>query len=145
MKIEVKGGSAVALIFVLGLGLVQCLVLYAINPSIYGVSFGYRLGFPGQGTIFRETLTPKTRDIDSRIFFLREGDQVEVDLDLNVESGYLYFSFIRRFPGYELVFSRIFQTDTLETMTFTSPRTGIYQIGTRIHKYEGSVRISWDY
>jgi hypothetical protein len=44
-----------------------------------------------------------------------------------------------------MVFSRIFQTDTLETMMFTAPSTGIYQIGTRIHKYEGSVRISWDY
>lgn len=144
MKLE--GSQAVgAVVIVTILGLLQCLAFYLVNPSTYGISLGWRFDIPGRGWMVREAFSPKTKDFESFVFYLREGQELNLDLDIEIESGWVYTAVVRRrgLTGLDFISTKVYQASTQESRTITAPRSGFYRIHIDIMKFKGVVRAKW--
>jgi hypothetical protein len=144
MKIEIKGGGVGMILFTMALAILQCGVLYMINPSIFGISLGWRLEIPGRGRLAHEAFTTKTKDMDSYSFFMRKGEELTLKIDYEIEEGFVYTSVTRySFPRIDFIYSKVYQESVQESHVFTAPRSGFYRVRIGLHKFKGVVNASW--
>jgi hypothetical protein len=143
---KLKGSAAAGAVgFVIALGFLQCVLFYLVNPSLFGLSLGWKLDFPGRGWLFHEAFTPKTRDMESFYFYLREGEELHLDVEVEREEGWIFVAVYRKsgFASIDFLMSKVYQVSAQETHLLTAPRSGFYRVTVDLMRFEGVVRARW--
>jgi hypothetical protein len=151
MKIKFKGEFHPVIFVLIGGFLVFIIMGYIAAPGmIYqsGFSYGYRwqLPYSSTGRLYRKTITKKTRDLGSKMFYAKAGEQIAVTRDLTLEDGNIYNSFwkYRIWPPDDVQWSVMTYESTSDTVVLDIEESGFYYFRWRIRKFEGEVRYSWE-